>query len=405
MLTPENIYVILYSLPVYQLLFYTVQLISLKRSNPARKYLGLMLFTMTVFLILNAIYHLGYEAQMKWLYYFFVPVLLSLLPVTYLYFVSLARGNREVDSRTRLILFLPPIVVFILNLVVYRALPAPEKLLFFQNGFQMPEGPSGAIGSVVSLHVSGIAALLAVQMILAVAGIYKVLRREADVMHRQPGHLAFLQFPWIAVIFGCVLLFLIAGSLLNLFGPARGMGPAVAFNVAMLICGGLTGFFGMKQDSLMDQVSKVSEKAAQPEDHQGREEQPMAEAGDPSRLPSFITDAEAKKIIRDLDIIMKRDKPFLNPKFSLYDLCQLMNVNRRKLTYVINEVMQKNFYGVVNDYRIEESIRLLNKKEGNDYKMDSIAEMVGFNSKSSFYACFKRYTGVTPTEFRMNKPD
>ena len=130
----------------------------------------------------------------------------------------------------------------------------------------------------------------------------------------------------------------------------------------------------------------------------------MVEAGELSRLPSFITDAEAKMIIRDLDMIMKRDKPFLNPKFSLYDLCQLMNVNRRKLTYVINEVMQKNFYGVVNDYRIEESIRLLKKKEGNDYKMDSIAEMVGFNSKSSFYACFKKYTGVTPTEFRMNKP-
>ncbi len=37
MLTRESIYVILFSLPVYQLLFYTVQLISFKRRNPFQK--------------------------------------------------------------------------------------------------------------------------------------------------------------------------------------------------------------------------------------------------------------------------------------------------------------------------------------------------------------------------------
>jgi AraC-like DNA-binding protein len=104
-----------------------------------------------------------------------------------------------------------------------------------------------------------------------------------------------------------------------------------------------------------------------------------------------------------LEKIMHQDRPYLNPRFSMHDLCELMDVSRRKVTYVINEVMRKNFYGVINDYRIEEALSLLNDRKSADYKMDAIAEMVGFRSKSSFYACFKKYTGVTPTEFRMKK--
>jgi AraC-like DNA-binding protein len=99
---------------------------------------------------------------------------------------------------------------------------------------------------------------------------------------------------------------------------------------------------------------------------------------------------------------MLAEKPFLNHKFSMHELCDRLNISRRKVTYVINEVMEKNFYGVINDYRIEEAINILKDQKSEDYKMDAIAEMVGFQSKSSFYACFKKYTGVTPTEFRQS---
>jgi len=138
---------------------------------------------------------------------------------------------------------------------------------------------------------------------------------------------------------------------------------------------------------------------AEPEET-GDDDLPQEEEHKPS---GFISEEETSQIIRSIDEIMRKGKPYLNPKFSLHDLCTLTNVSRRKMTYVINESMQKNFYGVVNDYRIEESIRLLENNGNPEYKMDSIAEMVGFNSKSSFYACFKKYTGITPTEYRMKK--
>lgn len=51
MLAKHNLIVILYSLPVYQQLFFTVQLVTFKKSNPSRKFLGLLLLAMTLFLV------------------------------------------------------------------------------------------------------------------------------------------------------------------------------------------------------------------------------------------------------------------------------------------------------------------------------------------------------------------
>jgi AraC-like DNA-binding protein len=187
--------------------------------------------------------------------------------------------------------------------------------------------------------------------------------------------------------------------MMNLLGPSRGMAPTLVFNIITLVCGGLAGYFGMKQDSLLIQVSKV--KSGQPQFGKadiGRVDTPGA-AGEVA-MP-LLEDNEVKEIMRRLEEVMTKEKPYLNPRFSMHDLCELTDTSRRKVTFVINEVMDKNFYGVVNDYRIEEAIHLLKGETTADYKMDAIAEMVGFRSKSSFYACFKKYTGLTPTEFRM----
>ncbi|NTV84457.1 MAG: AraC family transcriptional regulator, partial [Bacteroidales bacterium] len=59
------------------------------------------------------------------------------------------------------------------------------------------------------------------------------------------------------------------------------------------------------------------------------------------------------------------------------------------------------FYGVINEYRIKEAEELLLKDSLNQMKIEVLGEMVGFQSKSSFNACFKKVTGMTPSEFRM----
>jgi AraC-like DNA-binding protein len=85
----------------------------------------------------------------------------------------------------------------------------------------------------------------------------------------------------------------------------------------------------------------------------------------------------------------------------MHDLCNHLNLSRRKISYVLNEVLDKNFYGVVNEFRIKEAEELLCKDEMNQVKIEVLGEMVGFQSKSSFNACFKKVTGMTPSEYKM----
>jgi AraC-like DNA-binding protein len=44
----------------------------------------------------------------------------------------------------------------------------------------------------------------------------------------------------------------------------------------------------------------------------------------------------------------------------------------------------------------------MNDDRVNQMKIEVLGEMVGFQSKSSFNACFKKVTGMTPSEYRQS---
>jgi AraC-like DNA-binding protein len=60
----------------------------------------------------------------------------------------------------------------------------------------------------------------------------------------------------------------------------------------------------------------------------------------------------------------------------------------------------QNFRDFINKYRIEESKFLLKNKSNGNKTILEIAYEVGFNSKSAFNAAFKKFTGLTPKEYR-----
>ena len=74
--------------------------------------------------------------------------------------------------------------------------------------------------------------------------------------------------------------------------------------------------------------------------------------------------------------------------------------NRLAIPARYREILQQNFFDFINRYRIEEATRLLTNPEDKKITILEVLYKVGFNSKSSFNTLFKKYTGITPTEFR-----
>jgi AraC-like DNA-binding protein len=101
---------------------------------------------------------------------------------------------------------------------------------------------------------------------------------------------------------------------------------------------------------------------------------------------------------------METDKLYLNGTLSIHDVSATLNIPRQYISEVLNIHMDTSFQDFINQYRVEEFINRLKNDQNNHYTLLGIATDVGFNSKSSFNATFRKFKGLTPTEFKNNLP-
>ncbi len=398
MINHDSLYVILFSIPIYQILFYTVQLVSFRRRNPSKKYLGMLLLSMTGYLVLTALQSLGYVETFSWMYFLYTPILLTIAPSFFLYILSITRENHDVRGKQRTILFIPAVIVLLLNLILLGVTSAEERTDFLSTGIISGGEELSHFPLMIITPVIGII-LVFFQIAFAVIKLLKIINTESEIMRLQPSHLAYLEWPWIIGISISVLIFMVVNAMFSMIWPMNNLGIALIFNILMLLTGGLAGYLGMKQDTLLNQVARigVSSSVTPVPETENKEKQEQIVQKSQDVLPQDEIHSLLSLIPRHLE----KDKPYLRSDYSLHDLCTAMNVSRRKLSYVLNEVMGKNFYGLINEYRVKEAQELLRQDATGQFKIEALGEMVGFQSKSSFNACFKKYTGLTPTEYKM----
>lgn len=104
-----------------------------------------------------------------------------------------------------------------------------------------------------------------------------------------------------------------------------------------------------------------------------------------------------------LEHALAEKKLFMDPTLNLESLAKQLHMSPRNLSVLINRHYQRNFYEVINKYRIEEAKRLmLDEKRKNATILDIMYE-VGFNSKTTFNSCFKKQVSVTPRDFKKQQ--
>ena len=111
--------------------------------------------------------------------------------------------------------------------------------------------------------------------------------------------------------------------------------------------------------------------------------------------------AHLNEKINVIERAIHEQKLYLEGHINLERFSEQIGLRARDVSAIINSHYQSNFFEFINGYRIEEAKRLLIADEA---KGDTILDIVyksGFNSQSAFHRFFKRVTGVTPSEFRM----
>ncbi len=115
---------------------------------------------------------------------------------------------------------------------------------------------------------------------------------------------------------------------------------------------------------------------------------------------SKIRGLDLDKTVQRLMDIMSEEKAFADEELSLARLADELDIRPQQLSQLLNEKLDRNFCGFVNEFRIEEAKKML--LEEPDRSILSVGMAVGFNSATSFNLAFSRYEGCSPGTFRKN---
>jgi AraC-like DNA-binding protein len=115
---------------------------------------------------------------------------------------------------------------------------------------------------------------------------------------------------------------------------------------------------------------------------------------------SYISQSSYKNYLDKITSHMAQKKSYLIPAITLSDLANEIKISPRTLSYIINRSYNLNFFDFINQYRVEESKRMLSDPAYNHQTILGVCYEAGFNSKSVFNTSFKKFAGMTPSEFR-----
>ena len=185
-----------------------------------------------------------------------------------------------------------------------------------------------------------------------------------------------------------VLLFLTAFWFNNLFveSPVLKEIRPFVYTVSIFI----VGFYAIKQKTIFQKSGEHTEGISE-----------IIES-DPENEPAKLKrlkDVELNELAVRLKVLLEEEKIFLDNELNLAKVASKLSCNVHDTSYLINAVAGDNFYNYINKHRVEEAKKLLLSEKEKELNILGIAFESGFNSKTAFNTSFKKFTGLSPTQF------
>jgi AraC-like DNA-binding protein len=299
------------------------------------------------------------------------PTFLLIAPLLWFYVTELAGGRVSFNVKT-LAHFIPFFLIVFCSLT-FRSLLYDTAVTRILD--QHPRLPFTIFWMIMAVQFSAYQIL-----------IHRKWREHQQLIQQEVSNVEDVNFTWVRFFTG-VFLIVNLSFLVSLFAVIhlnvvdlvwKSVGVILSLSIFAL------GYKGILQKEILFSDSLVKPKSVE-----------LPASTEPVIKPDNI-------LIEKLQQYMRNEKPFLDPELSLSSLAKAMGINRNQLSQLINIGIGENFYDFINKYRVEEVKRLMIDPKKQNYNLLGMALEAGFKSKSTFNLIFKRFTGLTPTEYRKN---
>ena len=324
------------------------------------------------------------------LVYHLLPLIVLQGPFFLYYLKSIMKGAIVWDKY--LLLLSIPVLVFLINLLPFYALPFPDRVAYFSNASLNP-GQKGYLFLSLSQQYLFISIYNTAFIIYGVVFINKIksgggvyIKKKVNILFRRIFIVSLL-----TVIPGLVVVFLLAlnspqEGMINFLNPDAVSSNYLYFQSLVLP---LSFFFvpnwlynEKEPFSFLDNFRAAWKKVIQSNATLSQES-------------SFGKSSDFERIV----FYIETEKPYLKTDFFLHDITKALDIPRIRVTTCFNKELQTPFPSYRNKLRVAHAISLLRAGAHLTTSIEGIAERSGFKSKSIFYAAFKEEYGTTPTEW------
>ncbi|MGV6852052.1 MAG: helix-turn-helix domain-containing protein [bacterium] len=401
MLSENLIIPIIYLLGSAQGIFLAISLVTSKGGNKkANIYLGALTLTFAAAL-------LDYFMDDTNLTQSMTPLRTFLWPKEFLYGVFIYFYVREMTHPGEYILkgkqwlhFLLPIVHMAITWPIL--LLQPELQLQILSNSDSLEGSNKILGFILDdVELFFTVIQLTTYLILC----FNLLRLHAQDIKQTFSYTEKISLNWLksllAGIFLVYLIWLFDEFFSDNSSPLSTLRVMLASSMVILIYS--MGYMGLRQPLIFSGKTPANNQKGQ-EDKKNNNSTAQAKQVDlTDNIKKYKNSPLSQELrlalFKELLAIMETEKPFLNAKLNLPSLAELMKIPHGYLSQVINEEGGKNFFDFINEYRINESKKLIAHPTRKQTILD-VAMDAGFSSKSAFYNAFKKHTKMTPTEYK-----
>ena len=116
-------------------------------------------------------------------------------------------------------------------------------------------------------------------------------------------------------------------------------------------------------------------------------------------LHSALPVTTGELLAKELESEIQKQQLYLNEKLTLTDLAKATDIKAHTLSQVINQSMKTNFYKLINSFRIQHAVNLI-EDESINWPLERIAYESGFGNRVTFSKTFKEVMDCTPLAYK-----